>query len=115
MTRTLPGGLLTVHPAGAPTERHRFGYLQPVAGAPEVPLADIAVAVVPGLVFDAWGGRVGHGQGHYDRLLPLLPTGVGRIGVTLAALVVPEHLPAEAHDVRMTHLATERGVHQVQS
>ena len=115
VTRTLPNGLLTVHPADAPTEPHRFGYLQPVAGAPEVSLADITVALVPGLVFDAWGVRVGHGQGHYDRLLPLLPAGVARVGVAPAALVVADRLPAEAHDVAMTHLATERGVQPVQT
>jgi 5-formyltetrahydrofolate cyclo-ligase len=115
VTRTLPAGQLTVHPADAPTEPHRFGYLQPVAGAPEVALGDIAVALVPGLAFDVWGTRLGHGQGHYDRLLPLLPAGVARVGVTPAAHVVAERLPAEAHDVVMTHLATERGVHPVQT
>ena len=115
VTRTLPTGLLTVHPADAPTEPHPFGYLQPVAGAPEVSFADIAVALVPGLAFDAWGTRLGHGQGHYDRLLPLLPADVARVGVTPAALVVADRLPAEVHDVSMTHLATERGVHPVQT
>ena len=115
VTRTLPNGLLTVHPADTPTERHRFGYLQPEAGAPEVPLGDIAVALVPGLVFDAWGTRVGHGQGHYDRLLPLLPAGVARVGVTPTALVVAERLPAEPRDVPMTQLATESGVRPVRT
>lgn len=115
VTRTLPAGQLTVHPADAPTEPHRFGYLQPAAGALEVPLADIAVALVPGLAFDAWGTRLGHGQGHYDRLLPRLLATVPRVGVTPAALLVAERLPAEAHDVLMTHLATERGVEPVQT
>ena len=115
VTRTLPNGVLTVHPADAPTEPHRFGYLQPVAGAPAVPLADITIALVPGLAFDAWGARIGHGQGHYDGLLPLLPAGVARVGVAPAALVVADRLPVEAHDVPMTHLAIESGVQPVQT
>ena len=115
VTRTLPGGRLTVHPADGPTERHRFGYLQPVAGAPEVPLADIAVALVPGVLFDVWGTRLGHGFGHYDRLLPRLPARTPRVGVAPAALVVAERLPSEGHDVPMTHLATELGVESARS
>ena len=115
VTRTLPDGRLTVHRADAPTERHRFGYLQPVPGAPEVPLDDIAGALVPGVLFDVWGTRIGHGLGHYDRLLPLLPAAVPLVGVAPAALVVAERLPSEAHDVPMTHLATEHGLTAVRS
>ena len=115
VTRTHPGGLLTVHPADAPTERHRLGYLQPVAGSPEVPLAGVALALVPGVAFDPWGTRLGHGAGHYDRLLPHLTAGVPRVGVTPGALVAAQRLPAEDHDVPMSHLATEAGVSGVRS
>lgn len=110
VTRTPPDGLLTVHPTDAATERHRFGFLQPVAGAPTVPLESVAAALVPGVVFDVHGTRVGHGAGHYDRLLPRLRPGIPLIGVTPRALLVPGRLPWEAHDVPMTHLATEDGV-----
>ena len=68
VTRTERGRLLSVHPAAAPTERHRLGYLQPVADAPLVPLDGIVAALVPGVLFDRWGTRLGHGAGHYDRL-----------------------------------------------
>lgn len=115
VTRTNPGATLTVHPADGPTERHRFGYLQPAAGAPEVPLAAVAVALVPGVVFDRTGVRVGHGAGYYDRLLPRLRPGAPRVGVVPAALVVAGGLPCEPHDVRMTHLASEDGVVRVES
>lgn len=115
VTRTHARGRLTVHPAAGPMERHRFGFFQPVDGAPQVPLATVTAALVPGVVFDVHGTRVGHGAGHYDRLLPLLPTGIPLVGVSAAALVVASRLPAEAHDVRMTHLATERGVVAVRS
>lgn len=115
VTRTHAGGLLTVHPADGPMEHHRFGYLQPVAGTPEVSLADVTVALVPGVAFDPWGNRLGHGVGHYDRLLPGLAPRVPRVGVTSGALVTAVRLPTEHHDIPMTHLATEAGVRQVQS
>lgn len=110
VTRTHAGGLLTVHPADAPVERHRFGFEQPVAGAPEVPPAEITVALVPGVAFDRHGTRLGHGAGHYDRLLPRLAPGIPLVGVTPRALLVAHRLPREPHDVAMTHLATEDGV-----
>jgi 5-formyltetrahydrofolate cyclo-ligase len=112
VTRTHGGGRLTIHPADAPTERHRWGYLQPVSDAIEIAPADITIALVPGAAFDERGHRLGHGAGYYDRLLPMLRPGVARVGVTPAALVVGE-LPHEPHDIAMTHLATESGVRAV--
>jgi 5-formyltetrahydrofolate cyclo-ligase len=109
LTRTGSGPDLTVHPAGSPNERHRWGFDQPRAGSPEVPLAQIAVVLVPGLAFDRRGTRLGHGLGYYDRLLARLPKAALRIGVIPSQLVV-DRLPADDHDVPMTHVATEHGV-----
>jgi 5-formyltetrahydrofolate cyclo-ligase len=112
VTRTWPRGRLTVHRADVDMERHRWGYLQPVANALELPLDEIGVVLVPGVLFDRSGGRLGHGAGYYDRLLPRLPADVILVGVTTEDRLV-EELPTEAHDVRMTHLATEQGVRPV--
>jgi 5-formyltetrahydrofolate cyclo-ligase len=109
VTRTWPHGRLTVHRADVEMERHRWGYLQPVADAPELPLDEIGAVLVPGVLFDRQGGRLGHGAGYYDRLLPRLPADTILIGVTTEDRLVDE-LPTDAHDVRMTHVATERGV-----
>jgi 5-formyltetrahydrofolate cyclo-ligase len=110
LTRTAETGRdLSLHPATSRPERHRWGFDQPAAGSPEVPVQDVAVILVPGLVFDRRGQRLGHGLGYYDRLLARLPPDALRIGVVEAALVV-EALPVEPHDIMMTHLATEHGV-----
>lgn len=107
-TRTPPVGLLTIHPFEAPRERHRFGYEQPVAGAPVVDPAEVGVVLVPGLAFDRRGNRLGWGKGYYDQLLPRVPQAI-RVGVTLERRMV-EAIPVEEHDVAMQWLATERGV-----
>jgi 5-formyltetrahydrofolate cyclo-ligase len=46
-----------------------FGLLEPGPGCPEVAPHEIDVFMVPGLAFDARGGRVGYGGGYYDELM----------------------------------------------
>jgi len=99
---------LTVHPVGSDHELHRFGFCQPVADSPVVPLTEIAVVLVPGLAFDMTGNRLGHGAGYYDRFLANLRRDVVRVGVSDGFIV--SALPVDAHDVAMTHLAGDMGV-----
>ncbi len=107
LTRTPDGAeLLTVHPADAPSERHRYGFDQPVADAPVVRPGEIAAVLVPGLAFDRAGGRLGHGQGWYDRWLEGLGVEVLRIGVVTGERLL-DRVPTEAHDIAMTHVVTE--------
>lgn len=116
VTRTPESGDdLTVHPLDSPTERHRYGFDQPVAGAAVVPDDAIAVVLVPGLAFDRRGGRLGWGRGYYDRLLARLQArdGPGQqpvvfVGVTGGYIVA--ELPTEPHDVTMTMLSGAFGV-----
>ena len=112
VTRTPSRGPLTLHPADAPRERHRYGFEQPVADAPRADPGTVGVVLVPGLAFDLGGGRLGRGGGYYDRFLPTLPPAAVLVGVVPEALVVPA-LPTEPHDVPMTHVATESGVRAV--
>ena len=109
-TRTVgPGEPLKLHAWVEPFERHPFGFLQPRPDAPPVDPGAIDLVLVPGLAFDIHGARLGHGQGHYDRLLQRIPGHAPRVGVTLDALVV-ERLPTEPHDVPMSHLLTPSGL-----
>lgn len=109
LTRTPDDGAdLTVHPLDGPTERHRYGFDQPVADAPEVADGDIGAVLVPGLAFDREGRRLGRGAGYYDRFLARLDPTVLRIGVTGGYIVA--QLPVDDHDVSMTHLSGAFGV-----
>ena len=62
--------------------------------------------------FDRAGTRLGYGKGFYDRFLAAAPPNVPVVGVVSESLVV-ETLPRTPHDVPMTHLLSERGVHPV--
>ncbi|HAL92707.1 MAG TPA: 5-formyltetrahydrofolate cyclo-ligase [Verrucomicrobia bacterium] len=66
---------------------------------------DLRVVVVPGVAFDAQGGRLGHGQGHFDRLLAR--SGALLVGLCFENRLV-ETVPVEPHDVRMDMVATEK-------
>ena len=66
---------------------------------------DAAVVLVPALAVDRDGVRLGRGAGFYDRTL-----GLAARSALLTAVVrddeLLERLPAEPHDVRMTHALT---------
>lgn len=110
LTRTWPhNSNLSIHPAGVALERHRYGYLQPRANAPSVEAERIDMVLVPGLCFDAGGGRLGYGKGYYDRLLVTLRQDCVRVGVSAAALLVAA-LPQDEHDICMHYLLHENGV-----
>lgn len=53
---------------GAALRPGGFGLREPDAGWPEVAAGDVDVFVVPGLAFDAGGGRLGYGRGYYDEI-----------------------------------------------
>lgn len=85
-----------------------LGIAEPAA--PEwVEAADMDFIVVPGVAFDAAGHRLGQGLGCYDRML----AGAGRAfkaGLAFEWQVVPE-VPADAHDVAMDAVVTERTIY----
>ncbi|KAA6347019.1 5-formyltetrahydrofolate cyclo-ligase [termite gut metagenome] len=65
--------------------------------------ASIDLAVIPGVAFDRFGNRLGHGKGYYDRLLPHLSA--YRIGIGFSFQLV-EEVPAKEFDVRMNEVIT---------
>tara|TARA_Y100000310_G_scaffold140319_1_gene139676 strand:- start:457 stop:1026 length:570 start_codon:yes stop_codon:yes gene_type:complete len=67
------------------------------------------LVVVPGLVFDQNGHRIGYGYGYYDRFFHKLNKDVKKIGFAFDFQVV-DKIPEEKHDVPMDVVITENKV-----
>ena len=69
------------------------------------------VIIVPGLVFDWKGHRIGSGGGYYDRLFAKhTMREMIRIGLAYSFQVVGENIPAEQWDIPVHAIATEEGL-----
>ncbi len=88
---------------GAPMRRERFGTV-----CPDGAVMQPDFLLVPLLAFDRAGRRLGYGGGYYDRTLAGLP-GARAVGCAYAAQEV-DAVPAGPQDVRLSAVATERGV-----
>ncbi|SER17015.1 5-formyltetrahydrofolate cyclo-ligase [Gracilibacillus ureilyticus] len=74
---------------------------------PEMEHCKIDVMIVPGLVFDLSGHRIGYGGGYYDRYL----TKFQGIKIALAAeFQVIDHIHSEAHDIPVDYIVTETAI-----
>lgn len=67
-----------------------------------------SVCLVPGLVFDGAGHRVGYGGGYYDRFLAFYPG--DKIGLARTTMLSSNPLPTDGHDVPVDFIVTESGV-----
>ena len=78
------------------------------ARCPAIDPTEVDLVLLPGVAFDRRGGRLGHGAGCYDRLLPGLRPDCVRVAAAFSLQVVPE-VPVEPHDQRFQRLVTEDG------
>jgi 5-formyltetrahydrofolate cyclo-ligase len=98
--------------AGAEPQPGAYGLLEPPAECPEVAVDAIDLFLVPGLAFDAEGGRLGHGGGYYDEV-----GGVARgwlVGVGFDFQLV-ERCPTGPDDVPMDYVVTDGRVVRCQT
>ena len=75
-----------------------FGIMEPT-GEPFTSLAEIDLAVVPGMAFDTRGNRLGRGKGYYDRFLSQLSQAT-KVGLCFPFQKFPG-VPTDENDVRM--------------
>jgi len=74
-----------------------------------VPLDCLDIAIIPGLAMDEKGGRIGLGNGYYDRLIPDLPITTRKVGLVFEDQIVPM-VPMENHDKYVDIVVTDERI-----
>jgi 5-formyltetrahydrofolate cyclo-ligase len=88
--------------------RARFGLLEPAGPwLAQEAIARASLLLVPALAVDRFGVRLGRGAGFYDRTLRSASPAARVIAVVRDDELV-DRLPAEPHDVAVTHALTPR-------
>jgi len=67
-------------------------------------IEDIDLFIIPGVVFDEKGNRLGHGKGYYDRMLK--KTNKLKIGLCFEFQIV-KNIPTEDNDIPVDMIITE--------
>jgi 5-formyltetrahydrofolate cyclo-ligase len=74
-----------------------------------VPMECIDIAIIPGLAFDEKGGRIGPGDGYYDRLIPHLPITTRKVALALDFQVLLQ-VPTDSHDKHVDIIITDKRI-----
>jgi 5-formyltetrahydrofolate cyclo-ligase len=74
-----------------------------------VPIDFIDIAVIPGIAFDEKGGRIGSGEGYYDRLIPKLPVTTRKVALSLEDQII-QQIPMESNDKHVDIIITEERI-----
>ncbi|WP_420582414.1 5-formyltetrahydrofolate cyclo-ligase [Reichenbachiella sp.] len=91
----------------------KYGIPEPQYGTVVLP-KELDIVLVPLLVFDRIGQRVGYGAGYYDRFLAECPSNCIKVGLSLAPPL--DKIPfAEPHDIPMDYCITPLGVYEFNS
>lgn len=84
------------HSVPEPKVLHRF------------PVERIELVIVPGVVFDTSGDRIGMGKGFFDKFLVDLPGTARKIGLAFEFQIVREKIPVQPWDVKVDLVITEK-------
>ncbi len=80
-----------------------------LTGERAVDIHGVDLVIVPGAGFDSEGNRIGYGGGYYDRLLSSLSPEVPIVAPAYEEQIVGS-VPAEAHDIKVNIIVTDRRV-----
>ena len=86
-----------------------YGILEPKKDKiNETSIESIDIIIVPGVGFDEFGCRIGHGVGYYDNLLKE-SINASHIGLAFEIQIV-EKVPVESHDLPVDKIITEKRI-----
>ena len=84
-----------------------LGFKEPRDKKNPTDLKNLSSILIPGVVFDRLGNRLGRGKGFYDRTLEKVDPKTLLVGVAFKDQVLEEALPSLPHDQTLDVLVTE--------
>lgn len=72
------------------------------------------LVIVPGVLFDKAGFRIGYGGGYYDRFLPQLRKDVKKIAIAFELQVQSDKLPVNSFDIPVDMIITEESIYRIE-
>ncbi len=91
----------------------KYGIPEPQHGTIVLP-KDLDVVLIPLILFDRVGQRIGYGAGYYDRFLAECSSDCLKVGLSLAPPL--DEIPfTESHDIPMDYCITPHGVYSFNS
>lgn len=88
-------------------EKRENGIYEPREDLPEYVPSHLSLCIIPAVVFDKDGYRIGYGKGFYDRFISNFP-GV-KMGLVYSNMIIPK-VPRGRFDKHVDIIITERGV-----
>ncbi|MGZ3769929.1 MAG: 5-formyltetrahydrofolate cyclo-ligase [Bdellovibrio sp.] len=85
-----------------------YGVMEPSQDSALMNIQELRGVLIPGLVFNKNGNRLGKGKGFYDKTLSAY-RGI-KVGICFGFQITTDSIPTEAHDVTMDFLVTELGL-----
>jgi len=89
-------------------DKNKFGIKEPKLQNSSVDFIDILI--IPGIVFDNYGYRIGYGYGYYDRYISNKKFSKC-IGLAFDFQFIKSHIPVFSYDQKIDLLITESGKH----
>lgn len=89
--------------------KSKYGILEPRKSRIAFLKDDIDLVIVPGLVFDISGNRVGYGGGYYDKFLNSMDKNSLKIALCYEFQII-QNIQSEIHDVKMDYIITEKQI-----
>lgn len=94
-------------------EKGSFGILEPKKTSKRATPKGIDLVILPGIVFDLKGERIGYGEGYYDHFLKKIPKKIPLIGLAYDFQVI-KNISGKKHDRRVSKVITETLILQPQ-
>ncbi len=86
------------------------GLLEPDASKCKViDYEEIDIAIIPGIVFDEKGGRLGFNDEYYEQIIPKIPATSRKVALTTETQVVPQ-VPLESRNRHIDIVITEKRI-----